>query len=83
MSNSFNKRGTQKNSITMKTTFHSNSTETRYHERRGWHLDDKEGKDRKVVRDLKILQRELRVSGGFRGLGGSGGSCPGSLDKWI
>ena len=49
MSNSFNKRGTQKNSITMKTTFHSNSTETRYHERRGWHLDDKEGKDSTIL----------------------------------
>ena len=39
-----------------------------------------EGKVRKVIRDLKILQRELRVSGGSKGSGGSGGSCPGSLD---
>ena len=39
-----------------------------------------EGKVRKVIRDLKILQRELRVSGEWRGSEGSGGSCPGSLD---
>ena len=77
MSNSFNRRGERRRTV-LQSRRPSTATQPKQDimsvEDDIWIM---EGKVRTIIRDLKILQRELRVSGGSEG---SGGSCPGSLD---